>query len=527
MDIIGNRGHYHKKLKKHSRSIYLNTDDAFYTSPDRTTFSFRINPINIEDESVLYVKNTITDYKTSGLAIKDVRTAVALPNASFASTYNAAPTITFIPQDGKGTGALGIGILAPSGLSGSASSTTISVNATAVGQGYTGTASQYVGVAIPPASGGSGATITSGNIDSINGGLSATATLTAGSGYYEVPLIPIPPAPASVPATTFVNYSPSTGVIVSVNITNSTTNGFYNTNFFTVGMVNNPVQATGRLNTNASGTVTSITLLNPFYNGFYNNITILTINGAAPTGNGLIIAANYSQGSCDNIDVTNGGSGYGANLVNAVIGFSAPETPVPAVISGKTIAAGRLTGLTFSSFGSKYFQPSVNISAGLVTPINASYEPVFKIASALVGVKMISNGREFTSPPTAVVSTTNRVVAAGDVPLIAETAPSYLVEKNNYYTVKATGFHFHRTLYTNSDNKGSPTIAICSTNENVNNEEYTDLILPAQVINDITLTITDRDGAGLDAARNMIMLLAIEELDDDETGYQHSKRMLY
>ena len=518
---------YGKKQRKHTRSIFLNTDDAIYVDTDRKTFRFAIAPINIEDESKLYVENTIIDNRVGGLAIKSITPAVALPNATFTSTYNAAPAITFNTADGKGTGASGIGILASSGLSGSASSTTTSVLATSVGQGYTGTASQYVGVAIPPASGGTGATITSGNIDSINGGLSATGTLTAGSGYFEVPLIPIPPAPASVPATTFVNYSPSTGVLVSVDITNSTTNGFYNTNFFTIGMVNNPVQATGTLNTNASGTITSITMTNAFFNGYYNNLTILTINGASPTGTGLDIAPNYSQGSCDNIIVSNGGSGYGANLVNAVIGFSLPETPVPAVISGKTITAGRLTAITFTSLGSKYYKPSVNISAGLVAPINASYAPVFKIASGLLGVKITSNGSGYTSAPSAVISSASRVVNGGDVPLLVETAPTNLVEANNYYTIKADGFQFNRSLYRNSDNKGLPTIAICSTSEFSNNEEYSELILPAQVINDITLTIEDLTGLGLDANRKLRLLIKIEEIEIEETEFLHSKRQDY
>lgn len=518
---------YYKKQRKHTRSIFLNTDEAVFVDAERKTFRFSLAPINIEDESRLYVENSIIDNRTGGLAIKSITPVVALPNASFTSTYNSAPAISFVTADGKGTGASGVGILASSGVSGSATTATLTVNATSVGQGYTGTPSLYVGVAIPPASGGTGATITSGNIDSINGGLTATATLTAGSGYFEVPVIPIPPAPASVPASTSVNYSPSTGVISSVTINNPTTNGFYNTNLFTVGIVNNPVQALGRLSTNASGTVTSIALTNYYFNGFYNNLTILTINGSAPTGTGLILAVNYSQGSVDNIDITNGGSGYGANLTNVPVGFSAPETAVPAVISGKTIAAGRLTAITFTSFGSKYFQPSVNISAGLMTPVNASYEPVFKIASGLLGVKITSNGRGYTSAPTAVISTASRVVNGGDVPLLVETAPTALVEPNNYYTIKADGFHFNRSLYRNSDNKGLPTIAICSTSEFSNSEEYSELVLPAQVINDITLTITDLNGLGLDANRNLRLLLKIEEVDIEHTEFQHSRRQLY
>jgi hypothetical protein len=522
---------YGKKQRKHTRSIYLNTDDAIYVDSDRKTFKFSIAPINIEDESKLYVENTIVDYKQGGLGVKNVSSAVIGSTSAFTSTYNAPPAITFASADGKGTGALGVGIIAPSGLSGSASSTTTSVNATSVGQGYTGTASLYVGVAIPPASGGTGATITSGNIDSINGGLSAVATLTAGSGYYEVPTIPIPPAPASVPAILSIAYTPSTGVLSGITVSNPTLNGFYNTNLFTIGVVNNPVQLTGVLSTNASGTITDITITNPSNNGFYsetgNAVSILTINGVAPTGSGMNIGFNYNQGRCDNASIYSGGSGYGANLVNAVIGFPVPATPTNAIISSKTITAGRLTALTLSSGGTKYYNPSVNISLGLMTPINASYEPVFKIASGLVGVKMISFGRGYTSPPLPVISTSSRVVSGGDLPLVAETAPTSLIEPNNYYTIKADGFQFNRSLYANTDNKGLPTIAICSSSEFSNNEEYSELIIPAQVINDITLTIHDTNGLGLDVNRNLRLLMKIEEIEIEETEFLHSKRQDY
>jgi hypothetical protein len=105
--------------------------------------------------------------------------------------------------------------------------------------------------------------------------------------------------------------------------------------------------------------------------------------------------------------------------------------------------------------------------------------------------------------------------------------PTYLVEPNNYYTIKAEGFEFNRTLYTNSDNKGTPTLAVCSTNENVNNEDYVELVLPAQVINDFTLYIADRDGTGLDALKNMTLLLSIEEIEEKQTQFKDSRRQVY
>jgi hypothetical protein len=140
---------------------------------------------------------------------------------------------------------------------------------------------------------------------------------------------------------------------------------------------------------------------------------------------------------------------------------------------------------------------------------------------------MLTHGQGYTRPPKAVIDSTYRVSNGGDLPLIAEIAPTYLVEKNNYYIIKADGFEFNRSLYTNTDNKGFPTIAICSTNEQVNDENYTELILPSQVIDNMTITILDKDGLGLETERNMIILLTIEELDDEHTDFEQSKRRLY
>jgi hypothetical protein len=518
---------YHKKQRKHTRSIYLNTDEAFFVDSERKTFRFRINPINIEDESKLYVKNTITDYRGSGLAVKSVNTGLFLGStATYTTTYSANPAITFVPQDGKGTGATAIGTLAPSGLSGSATSSTLVVNATAVGQGYTGTAPTIS--ANVPNTGGSGATLTPTGIDSINGGFLSTATLVAGSGYTEPATFTIPAPQASVPATfDVVPHTNTTGVITGVpNVLNTTTNGFYNTNLFAVGFVNNPITATGVFQTNATGGFTSIIIDNSGANGYYGTDHPITLPFAVG-GTGFTFTPTYSQGRCVSIIITASGTGYGNNLVDYPFTAGLPATPVAGSITGKTIANGRLTALTFGTGGSKYRNPSVSITGGLVAPIQASYEPVFKIASAIAGARMLTHGRGYTLPPKPVIDSTYRVANNGDLPLIAEMTQPYNVEKNNYYTIKAEGFHFSRTLYTNTDNKGTPTLAICSQNEDVNNENYTELILPAQVINDITLTITDRDGNGLDALKNMIMLLTIEELPHDETHFHDSKRQEY
>ena len=519
--------HYHKKQKKHTRSIFLNTDDAYYVDAERKQFSFRIQPINIEDESKLYVKNTITDYRGSGLAVKSVNTGLFLGStATYTTTYSQAPAITFETQDGKGTGATAIGLLAPSGLSGSATSSTLVVNATAVGQGYTGVVGNYP-FTFTTTTGGSGASLTPSFIDTINGGFSSTAILVAGSGYTESPTLSVPPPPASVPATFgAVPYTPATGVITGVpSVSNTTTNGFYNTNFFAVGFVNNPITATGFYQTNATGGITSVIIDNSADNGYYgsDHPAVLPMSG----GTGFTYTPTYSGGRCVSIIITNAGSGYGNNLVDFPFTMGLPATPVAGSITNKTITNGRLQSLTFGTGGSRYYKPSVVITGGLVPPIPASYEPVYKIASAIAGARMLTHGYGYTLPPKPIISSAFRVANNGDLPLISEITQPYNVEKNNYYTIKADGFQFTRTLYTNTDNKGAPTLAICSQNEDVNNENYTELILPAQVINDFTLTITDKDGKGLDSLKNMVILLTIEELDHEDTDFKDSKRQQY
>ncbi len=525
---------YYKKQPKHTRTLILNTDDANYVDGDRKTFTFRFAPINIEDESLMYVKNTVANFKTTGLAVKSVQSGLFLGStATFSSTYSVQPTITFASQDGKGSGASAIGLLAPSGLSGSATSSTLSVNVINAGSGYTGVAGDYVVNAVVPTTGGSGSTITSGTLTTATGSFSPTGTLVAGSGYTEVPLFVAPIPPASVPAT-FNSAGITAGVITTVpTVANPTLNGFYNASTFVASFVSGHKIALGVVNTNGSGTVTSISLDNASDNGYYdasNPLTVVSINGiqlGTGFGTGLVIAPTYSGGKCASVVVTNGGTGYGANLVNGPIQFSFPSIGTGATITGATVSQGRITAITLGAGGTKYYAPTVSITAGVVVPVQATYEPVFKIGSVIAGARMLTHGAGYTVPPKPLISSTNRISNAGDLPLIAEIAPTYLVEKNNYYIVKADGFQFNRTLYTNTDNKGLPTIAVCSTNEQVNDEDYTELVLPAQVLDNITITIHDKDALGLETNRNMIILLTIEELDKNETNFKDSKRQEY
>jgi hypothetical protein len=524
------RMEYHKKQRKHTRSIFLNSDEAFYVSPDRKQFTFRFAPINIEDESIMYVKNTNVDYRTgSGLSVQNVKSGIFRGStATYSATYSESPAISFLPQDGKGGGATAIGILAPSGVSGSATSTTTSVAPTIIGAGYTGTPPTIP--ANVPLTGGVGATLTP--VYNATTGALETATLVAGSAYVDVPTFDIPAPQASVPATFgAVPFNASTGVITGMpTITNPTTNGFYNGSLFTISFVNNRAPAFGTGTTNASGTFTNLTITNGGTNGYFGTDappTISVFDGDGMFGTGLAFTPTYVNGSLTALTITNGGSGYPASRTNAPLGIQSPPDAVPAMITGRTITNGRLTGLTLGSGGSKYRNPTISITAGLVAPVQGAYDVVHKIPAPLAGARMLTHGYGYTLPPKPIINSTYRVSNNGDLPLIAEITQPYNVEKNNYYTIKADGFHFSRTLYTNTDNIGSPTLSICSQNEDVNNENYTELILPAQVINQLTITITDRDGNGLDPLKNMTILLTIEELDHEDTEYKDSKRQLY
>lgn len=528
---------YGKAQKKHTFALYLNTDDAYYTNADRTQFSFRFAPINILGDSILYVRNTNTDYRSSGLSVKEVKASVFLgTGATYATNYNAPPTITFTPQDGKGEGAAAVAILQATGLSGSATTTTTSVPMITGGLGYTGATTLYPSTITAPASGGQGATISVTTI-STTGSITA-GTLVAGSGYIEVPATPIiPPPPATVLATFDpVPHTASTGVITGVPaVLNPTLNGYYNTTTFAASFQNNPVVATGFGSTDANGTVLSIFITNSSDNGFYdasNPISILAINGVligSTGGVNLAITPTYTSGRCASIIVTNGGTGYGANLTEVPFTFSLPAAPVVGTITNKTITLGRLTALTFGTGGSRYKNPTILIDPNsIMPPVQAVYAPLYKQGSQIQGVRMTNYGRGYTLPPRVLISTDTRIAGtSGVLPLEAEMTPTYLVEPNSYFTIKAEGFEFNRTLYTNTDNKGTPTLAVCSTNENVNNEDYVELVLPAQVINDFTLTIRDRDGSGINVNKNMTLLLSIEEIDEKQTVFKESIRQQY
>lgn len=519
---------YYKKQKK-TRSIYLNTNEAFYANNDKTSFTFRFAPINVEDESRMYVKNTSVDYKDAGLSVLNVKSGIFLGStATFGATYWDNPAITFISQDGKGSGATAIGTLAPSGLSGSATSATTTVAPTIGGAGYTGTPPTIP--ANQPNTGGFGATLT----PSFNAttGAFETATLVPGSGYEEVPTFTIPAPQASVPATFgAVPFNASTGVITGVpTITNPTTNGFYNGSLFTISFKNNtaPVEATG--STNATGGITNITITNPTVNGYFGTDappTLATIGGNAFFGSGFTYTPVYTNGCLSSITINTAGSGYGNNLTNVPVGISGNATPTPAMISGRTITNGRLTALTLGSGGAKYRNPTIQITAGLVAPIQGEYAPVYQLPAPLTGVRMLTHGSGYTLPPKPVIDTTYRFDNNGDLPLISEIIPSYIIDRSNYYTIKVGGVKYNGTQYTNTDNKALPTLAICSTNEIINNEEYTDFTIPSQVINELTLEIKDKDGLGINGDRNLVVLIIIEELDEDEVKYIESKRQLY
>jgi hypothetical protein len=464
-------------------------------------------------------------------------------NGGAGLAYNMTGSSSFFGAGGGGGGVQGVSSAGTggSGVGGGGSTTSVGTNGTAsTGSGGGGGGRASGGIPNNGGSGGSGVVFIRYYINGTASGTGTftAGTLTAGSGYIEVPAINIPAPQPTIPATfDAVPFTASTGTITAVpNVLNRTTNGYYNAGTFTIGFVNNPVIAQGFCSTNASGTLTNIIISNSANNGFYSSgdpITILSINGillGAGFGTGLTYTATYTDGRAVSIIITNGGTGYGANLTDAPVAFSYPATPTSAVISGRAIVEGHLIRLTLGSGGAKYKNPSILIDpVSIAPPVQAIYSPVYKIPTAIQGVRMVTHGKGYSFPPLVLTDQTFKIPTSiqGQDPLYAEMIPTYLVEPNYHYTIKCDGFHFNRTLYTNQDNKGVPTIAISSTNENINDEDYVELVLPAQVINDFTLYITDKEGNGLDSNRNLKVLLAIEELDQKNSSYVENRRQRY
>ena len=431
---------------------------------------------------------------------------------------------------GSFAGIAGVGGGGAGGITGVGGNGTGNLGGGGGGGGWNGT------TAFAGGSGGNGYVVIKYTRNINRNGNITSAVLTAGSGYVNLPVINTP-TPVSEPATfgTFPHATTSGNITGTPLVLNPTTNGFYNASTFRVSFVNNPVQLLGFCQTDGAGTITSITISNSGNNGFYRDFAppvILAVNGVllgSGFGVGLEYTFTYSGGRAVSCIVINGGSGYGNNLVDAPVLFSPPAAPTPpATILSKEIINGRLQSLRMGGTGLRYYKPSVVITAGLVAPVPALYNPIYLQPSELRGVRMLTNGRGYTKPPLVGISTATKIPSLnGDMPLTAEMTQTSLVEPNLVYTIKAEGFTFNRTLYTNTDNRGRPTIAITSPDEMINDEEYAKLVLPAQVINDITLTITERSGEGLDANRDLSMFLQIEELDESDTAYIESRRQDY
>jgi hypothetical protein len=431
---------------------------------------------------------------------------------------------------GSFAGTAGVGGGGAGGITGVGGNGTNNLGGGGGGGGWNGT------TAFAGGSGGNGYVVIKYTRNINRNGNITSAVLTAGSGYVNLPVINTP-IPVSEPATfgTFPHATTSGNITGTPLVLNPTTNGFYNASTFRVGFVNNPVQLLGFCQTNGAGTITSITISNSDDNGFYRDFAppvILAVNGVllgSGFGVGLEYTFTYAGGRAVSCIVINGGSGYGNNLVDAPVLFSPPAIPTPpATILSKEIINGRLQSIRMGGTGLRYYKPSVVISAGLVAPVPALFNPIYLQPSELRGVRMLTNGRGYTKPPLVGISTATKIASLnGDMPLTAEMTQTHLVEPNNVYTIKAEGFNFNRTSYSNTDYKGRPTIAMCSPNEMMNDEEYSKLILPAQVINNLSLTITDRDGEGLDANKNLVIVIDIEELDQKDTKFEESKRQEY
>ena len=320
---------YYKKIKKVSKIIYLNTDNAIYVDGQRKEFTFKIPSVSIEDKSRMYVRQYSNDYRGSGVESLSLITGTGTPSTDIC--FVRQPTISFISDTGKGASA--IAYMKPTAINGSVGATTANttIDVTAGGSGYCGAPSGIVavdntgtngtGLVIAP-------TITSGVI-------TALAITTAGKGYSTVPIYTILPPQATQVVTGTATIS--AGAVTGVTITNAATNGCY-TSSPTLVFNHDQVAANITYNTNSSGVITALNINNAALNGYYGATTPLAVTVLAGTHVG-------------SVSIGTAGAGYNVAPIVSILNEGGGRD---AVITATISAAGVVNGLTIVNRGTAY-----------------------------------------------------------------------------------------------------------------------------------------------------------------------------
>jgi hypothetical protein len=368
---------YFKKIKKVSKIIYLNTDNAIYVDANRKEFTFRVPSVAIEDKSRLYIRQYSNDYRGSGVESLSIIAGSGTPSTDIC--FVTQPTISFISNTGKGASA--IAYMKPTAINGSVGATTANtaIDVTTGGSGYCGAPSGMISVDNTGTNGTGlviGPTITAGVI-------TALAISNAGKGYSAVPTYTIlPPQATQVVAGTATTAS---GVITGVTVSNATTNGCY-TSSPTLLFNHTQVPAIITFNTNASGVCSGLAVSNPTLNGYYGATTGLTVT--IPVGTHI-----------GTVSIAAAGAGY---RVAPTVTVVAPDGGRDAIITATISATGAVSGFTIVNRGTLYTgTATLLLSAPDAIParIRFSTSPTGTITS----ITIEDGGGIYTATPTLTI----------------------------------------------------------------------------------------------------------------------------
>lgn len=369
---------YFKKIKKVSKIIYLNTDNAIYVDVNRREFTFRVPAVAIEDKSRLYVRQYSNDYRGSGIQSLSIVAGTGTPSTDVC--FVTQPTISFISS--SGTGASAIAYMKPTSINGTvgATTSTTTINVTNGGTGYCGdpaamvtvnnTGTNGTGLVITP-------TVTSGVI-------TALAVGTAGKGYSAIPTYTIlpPQATQQVAGTATI----SGGAVTGVTISNATTNGCY-TSTPTLVFNHDQVAANITYNTDSSGGITTLAVSNPTLNGYYGATTPLAVTFPVGTHIGTV-------------SVGTAGAGYRVaptvTLVDTGVGRGA-------VITATISATGTVSGLTIVSRGTGYVAGTTTLTLSAPDAVQAKIYFTTNPSGAISTIVIEDGGGIYTSVPSLTI----------------------------------------------------------------------------------------------------------------------------
>ena len=381
---------YYKKIKKVSKIIYLNTDNASYVDTNRKEFTFRIPTLSVEDKSMLYMKHYSTDYRASGVQSLNV---IAGTGTNSDACFVSPPSISFISA--TGTGATASAYMKPTAINGSTASATASATITVVnaGAGYCDTAP--IITVNNTGTNGTGCAITS----TLSGGtISALSVSAVGKGYSLIPTYTIPAPQATLAVT--ANVVKTNDTITGLTVTNASTNGFYNATP-TLTFNHEQIPAVVTYSSSATGVISSLTLTNASTNGFYG-VTPPTITFPVGTHIGRITAGT-------------GGAGYRTAPTVTVVPDGTTNLGSGAIITA-SVSGGAVSGYTFVSQGTGY----TGTPTLLISPPNIERAVVYfnTNSSGTITGFTVANGGGFYSSNPAFSIPTNYNGASPVVPVV-------------------------------------------------------------------------------------------------------------